>query len=370
MPSSGQDNYSFSRLLGDLQPGATHIVTGKNGAGKSRFFNHSTTQISEELLNGRSKFSRLLCMAGTMHDKYPRQIYMSKSLDDESIVYLGNKVNNNMISDIAPFRVLLRSMLNPSNPAYRKSDFLSHLLSRINLGTNVKLKFRYGKGRKGAVIDTVETEYSIDLSDPYQLEVEASNLLHHVEKGDLLLSDMSFEKSGQYLGLPDLSSGEKQYILSLLGIVFCGAAKSVAFFDEPENSLHPSWQLRIARDLSQAMQEIHSGSTLVIATHSPLVASSLSNGNVYLCDLPNDQTWTKVNIYGRSSDTVLRDQFHLFSARSPEVTKVINSCLSHIAKGEEASAEFVSKKEHLRALRIDLKQDDPLADVVSTILGL
>ncbi len=360
---------TYEALLKDLRRGGTHIVTGKNGAGKSRFFSFASEVIAKEVDLSSSVYSKLVCLSGTMHDKYSRQIYIQKGRP-ENIVYLGNKVNNNMVSDIAPFRVLVKYVLDSENEAYHYSLIIRDFLLRLNLESVVKFKFRYGKGRKNEFIDVVESDLTIDLIAPQQTQDVASNVISHIGQGNILLSDVLFRRSGTYFGLNELSSGEKQYILSVFGVAFCGARESIVFFDEPENSLHPAWQLRIANDIVQILNDIHKNSTLVIATHSPLVASSFFNNNIFICEFPLAKTWDAVRLYGRSSDSILREQFHLTSARSPEVSEIINVCLSLIAMNKSDSQSFKVGQNKLRSMNLSLTSGDPLNEVVATILGV
>jgi predicted ATP-binding protein involved in virulence len=180
---------------------------------------------------------------------------------------------------------------------------------------------------------------------------------------------MSFFRNDEPYGLADLSSGEKQYALAILGFIYCGSQGCTVFYDEPENSLHPAWQLSIVKDLAEVADDQLLKATLIIATHSPLIASSVRNGNVYVCDLPAGQAWQRADLFGRASDTVLREQFHLYSARSPEVAIIINKCLASIARNETGSQEFQQVQAELRGYKLDLTPDDPLAEIVTTILG-
>lgn len=364
------DKNRFAQILSSLHVGGTHVIIGKNGAGKSRFFSFATDFICTSLKSNSGQFGRLVCLSGTMHDKYPRSIYMKEHNRESDIIYLGNKVNNNMVSDIAPFRVLARYILSFDTIPSLYSDMISIFTGRLNLSSRVNFRFRYAKGRKTNVIENVGSELVLDLADTERLTRFGSEFLEHIMKGDIILSDMMFERGQTYYGLDDLSSGEKQYILSILGVLFCVKEKSIVFFDEPENSLHPSWQLTIAGDISNICRQLHEQSTLIVATHSPLVASSLSGHDVYICAFPQDQAWSRVNLYGRTSDSVLREQFHLFSARSPEVAELINSCLSAIARGQEKTEYFREKRNELQRKNLDLLPEDPLAEVVSTILSL
>lgn len=354
----------FNSLLSSIVQGNVYFVTGKNGSGKSRFFAYSTKYLHQKLKSNSS--DRLICLSGTMHDKYPRDIYTSKN-SIENVIYLGNKVNNNMVSDTAPFRILSYYILsNLAGVAIRRS--VSKVLRTLNFQEGVSFKFRYGKNRKAEVFGSIPPQLDFDLLNPHRDPVLIRRYLDHLNAGDILLADIIFYRNDIPYGLSHLSSGEKQYLLAVLGFIYCATPSCALFYDEPENSLHPSWQLSIVKDLTEVADDMGLNATLVIATHSPLVASSVRNGKVYVCDLPSGQSWQRADLFGRASDTVLREHFHLYSARSPEVTALLNKCLAFIARNETNSSDFRKGQRELRSYNLDLSADDPLYEVVSTIL--
>jgi ABC-type lipoprotein export system ATPase subunit len=361
---------TFSTLFAAVKPGELHIVTGKNGAGKSRFFKQSTLEAIDEVKSTRGRYARIVCMSGTMHDKYPRDVYMSSDEPGHPIVYLGNKVNNNMISDISPFRTLVNFMLNPENDAYEHTQLVGDLLYGIGFKSKFVFKFRFGKGKKSEAASEVSRDFEVDFKDMRSFVGEAPKVLAHILDGNLILSDVEFERKDGRFSLMDLSSGEKQYILALLGVAFCAAPDSIVFFDEPENSMHPAWQLRISKDISTAMRQIHGGATMLIATHSPLVASASTDESFFICDFPEQKIWERVKLFGRNSDSVLRERFHLISPRSPEVTELIGDCLRLISSGETDSQVFRSLQDRLRGMGLSLDERDPLTNTVKTILNI
>lgn len=366
------DMVRFDVLLSSIQHGNVYFVTGKNGTGKSRFFSYATREYFQGQIDKGSNINKIICMSGTMHDKYPPEIYR-KSISSESVIYLGNKVNNNMVSDTAPFRVLCRYILinvyNQGQASACVNELILNALQRLNFEKTVIFKFRYGKNRKAEVFSSVSSELIVNLIDDTNDLNLIGKYLQHLEAGDILLSDVSFFRNDIAYGLSELSSGEKQYALALLGLIYCGCPNCILFYDEPENSLHPSWQLSIVNDLSIIAEKLFPNSILIVATHSPLITSSVRNERTYICDFPSGQSWQRSSLHGQASDTVLREQFHLYSARPPEVYIVINKCLDFIAKNESHTPEFLSYQNKLRGYNLELQSDDPLSQVVTTILG-
>lgn len=77
-------------------------------------------------------------------------------------------------------------------------------------------------------------------------------------------------KSGKTLGLHQLSSGEKQLFILLADVLLQEQRPYVYIADEPELSLHVSWQSVLASNL----RSLNPNAQLVFATHSPDIVST------------------------------------------------------------------------------------------------
>lgn len=86
-----------------------------------------------------------------------------------------------------------------------------------------------------------------------------------VEKGELV-----FYQAGQTLGFSKLSTGEKQLLLIILRVFLTQGGPAVVFLDEPEVSLHISWQ----RQIIDVIQRLNPQTQLFITSHSPSIFSS------------------------------------------------------------------------------------------------
>lgn len=69
------------------------------------------------------------------------------------------------------------------------------------------------------------------------------------------------------IDLNQLSAGEKQLILIMLRVVISSGKPTILMFDEPEISLHLSWQEK----LISTIRDIHPQCQLIIVTHSPAI---------------------------------------------------------------------------------------------------
>lgn len=74
-------------------------------------------------------------------------------------------------------------------------------------------------------------------------------------------------KNGKEIGIDQLSSGEKQLLFILLQVFLQEKKKSIMIMDEPEISLHISWQQK----LIDVICEMNPNCQLIVATHSPSI---------------------------------------------------------------------------------------------------
>lgn len=79
------------------------------------------------------------------------------------------------------------------------------------------------------------------------------------------------KKDGKTLELQHASSGELSLISSLIFLVATVENNSIVLIDEPENSLHPSWQREYVSKIFSALS--YRNVSVIIATHSPLVVT-------------------------------------------------------------------------------------------------
>lgn len=359
------ESVRFSNLISNIHIGKVNIITGNNGTGKSRFFGMTTKKIIDAIKLSRSPFHQVICLSGTHNDKFPREVWQASKYEN-TICYLGYKVANNMISDIAPFRVIVSEMLKAQILQRTQYEALSFCLQQLNIAPEIKLHFRYGKNKKSGISEFVSNEISLDLFS-MQADIDIHAVRNAIEEKSLSLQTISIKRGGDFFSLSDLSSGERAYMVALLGALYCTKAESLIFFDEPENSLHPGWQKSILRDMRQvlALQDLRT--TILVATHSPLIAGSIQNQDAVTCNFPSSQNWSLSDLFGKTSDTTLKDQFNIFSSRSTNVVRLTQKCLNYIAKGDLVSSELHTSIEQLLALNLEPEPGDPMRNILKTL---
>jgi energy-coupling factor transporter ATP-binding protein EcfA2 len=79
-------------------------------------------------------------------------------------------------------------------------------------------------------------------------------------------------RSGQRIGVAQLSSGEKHLVAIFSSLLFSGAASDLVLIDEPEISLHAVWKHAFLNDVSRVASL--QGLQVVLATHSTAIINS------------------------------------------------------------------------------------------------
>ena len=87
--------------------------------------------------------------------------------------------------------------------------------------------------------------------------------------------------------LSELSSGEKQEIVLFYKLIFDTKNSLLLLIDEPEISLHITWQKKFLDDLLKVSNQI--GLQVVVATHSPQIVSNHMNIQIDLGELYGDE---------------------------------------------------------------------------------
>ena len=109
--------------------------------------------------------------------------------------------------------------------------------------------------------------------------------------------DVCFEESGSKIGVDNLSSGEKNIILKSIFTIKGG--KSITLLDEPENGMHPLWQIKIVDFYMDLINSSENQKQLFIATHSPYIFKNhISNTSTFLImkrDNNNKITFVNMN---------------------------------------------------------------------------
>jgi predicted ATPase len=344
------------------------IITGSNGSGKTRVLEELSNNTLNDLRSSTSNYDRMICLSGTVLDKFPQE---SAELHHK-YVYFGRKINNNMFSEISPFRRLAFFLLTDATNSEYRAVIAKDFLSRIGFSSEITLNFRRGRNSKEKLLSSSSDDLDINFTLDHRIH-EHNNLserLGQLKLGLIHLSSMSFVKKERKIELMDLSSGERAYILTILALTFGTIDRTLVLFDEPENSLHPKWQSTIMKDIWTAISMTSKKSRAIIATHSPLVVSGATNDYTYICDLELQSKWTRSDMHGNTSDSILKNQFGLQSPRTISALSLIQKCLNAVVTIETDPNTFRIAADDLLRLNLYIDVDDPLYMTIEKIKEL
>lgn len=116
---------------------------------------------------------------------------------------------------------------------------------------------------------------------------------------DITAKEAIFESfNRKKVGINDLSHGEKQLFYQAVYLNNLNLQNSILMVDEPETSLHPSWQQAILK----LYQNAGKNNQVIVATHSPFLIASVNPKNLFLFVL-NKETCEIINAAKASKHT-------------------------------------------------------------------
>lgn len=151
----------------------------------------------------------------------------------------------------------------------------------------------------------------------------------------------------------ELSSGEQQMLALLVKVAISATPNALILIDEPEISLHVSWQRLLPVMLSRMCE--HFECDMVVATHSPLLVTSALTASNH-CFVARDQQLIPLRVHDRGSvERVLFTGFGTHTENNRQVHERCAAIVSEAIKAvnaEHQNLQAVTRlKEELVAMR-------------------
>jgi ABC-type ATPase involved in cell division len=90
-----------------------------------------------------------------------------------------------------------------------------------------------------------------------------------------------------------LSEGEKQLVAAIGAIQLINQPDNLVLLDEPDTHLNPQWSWEYSAMLAEAFNDQQRPrSTILMATHNPVMISGLTRDQVLLAHPPSDEVST------------------------------------------------------------------------------
>lgn len=240
-----------------------------------------------------------------------------------------NKVK--LLNDVEPIEIKDATLIE-SPLIFNNYDLLLRSQTLLDIG-------RKAMSRLGLPYTTLHTKDLFDklcepyyLPDLFQSDVDESLLqkLQDTISGyityDRKERDFVFKREDRNIGIKNTASGIKTF--GLLQILFVNqfiGKNSILIFDEPENHLHPKWQLKLAEILVELAK---TGTYILIASHSPYMIEALQRYSEH------SKHGAQARFYMAEGNEIidrnrLDDIFHLLSEPFEEFRKIDSEILSN-----------------------------------------
>ncbi|MFC4653933.1 AAA family ATPase [Rheinheimera marina] len=303
-------------LLRQAQNHSTRIyVIGNNGEGKSMLLR----EIAEQLVNeGR----RVVGMSFGLTDRFS----FKRSKDDEQAFnYVGARTTEQGIN-LGHTSAELNRLMREIHLNTEKLEVFNAIVAHLGFGER---RYLVPQRLNGAVDDREHYAELQQLTDSVE---ENARMFQQESLKTFELGLMRLESSGSITTFKELSSGEQQLLTLALKLTAYTSKNSIVLVDEPELSLHVSWQRAIPRMLEIVGSRI--GCSMVVATHSPVLITSATNSNDK-CFVAHRHALKELGFKQRRSvEGALFDGFRTYTANNRQVHErcaaIVSQTIQHL----------------------------------------
>jgi len=246
-----------------------------------------------------------------------------------------------------------KSMFNNIN---NDDEYLINLKGRAKKIYRKMIKSDVNDELKDIGLDSTRTfEFSIN-DNNYQESL--SDMIILARSGMLNFLNVDFLGQDD-LALTEFSSGQLSVLYSTVGLLSRIKDNSLIFIDEPEISLHPKWQetiLILYKEIIDKYKLCH----LIAATHSPQVASSLSDDGCYVLRMKDAALFQSQRYKNSSIDFHLADFFNAPGTHNDFIATELIKVLTLLTRTGEIDHEVKIRIDKLRSYEENIKKHDPL----------
>ncbi|WP_207284353.1 ATP-binding protein [Pseudomonas sp. FW300-N2A2] len=269
-------------------------IIGNNGTGKSLLLASLVGHLQEQ------RIASVAIVSGP-NDRFP----LTDRKKNPDYRYLGDRTGKGYLSraiELGLIGLLAEIFTLPD-----RAQLLEEVLNQLGF------KQRLYLAPKGVFSELLQP---LDLVD--QVKPLADAVREAVPLKGLYLALIKHESS-QLLKFSDLSSGEQQVLLLFAKIIASAGPDKVLLIDEPEISLHVSWQQLLPTLFSLTAGQLRC--RLVIATHSPTLIANAQD-DLSHCFLAKDQQLTIIAPDQRHSvETILMGGFETYTPHNREIAE-------------------------------------------------
>ena len=172
---------------------------------------------------------------------------------------------------------------------------------------------------------------------------------------DLESEELIFQSAnGQKIKFEDLSNGEQNLYFRAIYLSKLNPKNSIIMVDEPEDSLHPTWQQKVV----QLYQNIGENNQVIVATHSPHIIGASKAEEVFLLEINENQVEVMHPRYTKGHS--IKHILNVMGA-NPNDIEVINKVDAYMAlvrKGEHETKAGLQLKAEIDTLNLDPNSEE------------
>lgn len=301
-------------VLAALQRGDDHgtriYVIGNNGEGKSILLGDLAERLVQQ---GR----RVVGISFGLTDRFP---FERPKNAGQTFIYVGARTSERGIA------------------LGRTSADVNRMVREIHVDTKRLAVFNavvrhlgFGERRYLVPLD-LNSSFDSDRARYAELQqltesaADNTRILQKAGPNSYVLGLMRQESQSSITIFDELSSGEQQLLTLALKLTAYAGDNTVILVDEPELSLHVSWQRAIPAMLEIVSSRI--GCSIVVATHSPVIVASATHRDDQ-CFVARRHALTELSLRQRRSvETALFDGFWTYTANNRQVHERCASLVS------------------------------------------
>jgi len=192
----------------------------------------------------------------------------------------------------------------------------------------------YEKDKKSSEAYLATQEILQSIFQDFNLQIEFKGL---DKRREVLFKN---ERTGN-MTIDSLSSGEQELITKAFSLHLGDVKDHIILIDEPESSLHPNWQSRIAHIYQTFANK--NNNQIIFATHSPHIVASIHKEQIRVLAKENNTIRAINNLtgsYGWRVDRVLLEIFRLKGLRTPLIERKFDSLRQMVFSDKYTTEEF------------------------------
>lgn len=292
-------------VLEALRQGRDHgtriYVIGNNGEGKSILLGDLAERLVKE---GR----RVVGISFGLTDRFP---FERPKHDGQPFIYVGARTSERGIA-LGRTSADVNRIVREIHVNAERLEVFNAVVTHLGFGER---RYLVPLGLNSSLDD--DRERYAELLQLTDSTDENARILQSAGAKRYELGLMRQESQRSITTFGELSSGEQQLLTLALKLTAYAGESTVILVDEPELSLHVSWQRAIPGMLEIVSSRM--SCSMVVATHSPVVIASATHRDD-LCFVARRHALTELGLRQRRSvETALFDGFRTYTANNRQV---------------------------------------------------